>query len=244
MRGWIDIHSHILPCVDDGSVSLKQSRKMLEIAYKEGITTMFATPHYSVGCVNMEIGEIKKKHNLVSNIAKDIDPNFKVFLGNELYYSEDIIRHLRQGKALSLNETRYVLVEFPSMESFDNIKAGLHRLLVYGYLPIIAHIERYSCLMDNLENIQSLIDLGVYTQINISTALGNLGKSQRRFCKDLIEYDMLHFLGTNCHNDYRRAPYMKKGIVYLKRRFGDQLINRLLIDNPQTLLNNEYIYSY
>ena len=244
MSGWTDIHSHILPCVDDGSVSLKQSRKMLEIAYKEGITSMFATPHYSVGCVNMEVEELKKNHASVSNIARDIDPSFEVLLGNELYYSEDIIRHLRQGKALTLNETRYVLVEFPSKESFDNIKTGVHRLLIYGYLPIISHVERYGSLMDNLGNIQTLIDLGVYTQINISTVLGDLGKSQRRFCKDLIEYEMLHFLGTNCHSDYRRAPYMKKGIVYLKRRYGDELIDRLLIDNPRILLKNEYIYSY
>ena len=124
MNGWTDIHSHILPCVDDGSVSLKQSRKMLEIAYKEGITSMFATPHYSVGCVNMEVKELKKRYESVSDIARDIDQAL-VLLGNELYYSEDIIRHLRQGKALTLNETRYVLVEFPSKESFDNIKTGI-----------------------------------------------------------------------------------------------------------------------
>lgn len=215
MSGWTDIHSHILPCVDDGSVSLKQSRKMLEIAYKERITSIFATPHYSVGCVNMDVKELKKKHALLSDIAKDIDPSFMVLLGNELYYSEDIIRHLRQGKALSLNETRYVLVEFPSKESFENIKTGVHRLLIYGYLPIISHIERYDSLIDNLGNIETL-----------------------------IEYDMLHFLGTNCHSDYRRAPYMKKGVVYLKRKFGNEVIDRLLIDNPQILLKNEYIYSY
>lgn len=244
MNGWTDIHSHILPCVDDGSVSLKQSRKMLEIAYKEGITSMFATPHYSVGCVNMEVKELKKRYESVSDIARDIDPSFKVLLGNELYYSEDIIRHLRQGKALTLNETRYVLVEFPSKESFDNIKTGIHRLLIYGYLPIISHVERYTSLMDKLENIQTLINLGAYTQINISTVQGDVGKNKRKFCKDLITYDMLHFLGTNCHSDYRRAPYMKKAVTYLKRKFGEEVINRLLIDNPQVLLKNEYIYSY
>lgn len=242
MNKWFDIHSHILPCVDDGSVSLEQSRNMLKIAYDQGIRTIFATPHYSVGCVNMELNILKKQYSLVKNIAKEISPNLEVMLGHELYYSEDIINHLRKGQALTLNGTRYVLVEFHRKENYENIKIGLHRLLIYGYFPIIAHIERYECLRDNLENVEELIDLGSYTQMNTSSLTGRENKVQKKFCKALIEHEMLHFLGSNCHNDYARDPYIKKGLIYLKRRFGEKLINRLLIDNPMTLLKNEYIY--
>lgn len=244
MNQWFDIHSHIIPGIDDGSVSLQQTKNMLKIAYDEGIGSLFATPHYSVGCVNEEVKKLEEKLGLVKEIAKEIDPNFQVILGNELYYSEDIIGHLRQGKALTLGGTRYVLVEFWEDESYENIKTGIHRLLIYGYLPILSHIERYNNLVDDLEKIQKLVDLGAYTQINtecISRRWGNTKAT--KLCRDIIELNMLHFLGTNCHSDYKRGPYMRKGVAYLKGRFGEELIKRLLIENPKTLLKNTYIYN-
>lgn len=243
MNEWFDIHSHILPSIDDGAVSLEKSRNMLKIAYEEGIATIFATPHYAVGAVNIEISELYKKQTLVNDVAKDIDPSIKVLLGNEIYYSEDVIRHLREGKALTLANTRYVLVEFSKYDSFEKIKTGIHRLLIYGYLPIISHVEDYPCLMDDLQNIEKLLDLGTYTQVNVSSLTGAIGDSNKKNSTTLIKNKMVHFLATNSHSDYKRGPYMKKGVRYLKRKFGDRLVDHLLIDNPKTLLKNEYIYN-
>lgn len=243
MNQWFDIHSHILPGVDDGSVSMEQTRKMLKIAFNEGIGNLFATPHYGVGCVNKGLEELKEKYEIVNNAAKEIDADFQIILGNELYYSEDIIRHLRENKALTLGGTRYVLVEFRDNESFKNIKTGIHRLLIYGYLPILSHVETYSSLMDNYENIQKLVDLGAYMQMNTSSITEGIRSESRKRCKKLIKYNLVHFLGTNSHSDYKRTPCMRKGVNYLYRKYGKEMINRLLIENPKTLLRNEYIYN-
>ncbi|HCL01042.1 MAG TPA: histidinol-phosphatase [Lachnoclostridium phytofermentans] len=241
LNQWTDIHSHILPSVDDGSENLKQTRNMLKIAHEEGIIHIIATPHYGVGYINPDIQELQKKLELVREEAKKIDPNFKIDLGNELYYSEDIIEHLKESKALTMAGTRYVLVEFPVFESFRNIRTGLHRLLMNGYLPILAHTERYEALYKNFDRIEELIKLGVYIQMNITSILGGFINKRSRYCKKLMDYGYIHFVATDSHSDHNREPRMIKGVNYLRKKYGIELVNQLLVKNTSQLLSNKYL---
>jgi protein-tyrosine phosphatase len=242
LNQWIDIHSHILPSVDDGSVNIEQTRNMLKMAYEEGIIHMIATPHYGAGCRNPDIKELQRKLKQVQEEAKKIDENFQIELGNELYYSEDIIEHLRKKMALTLANTRYVLVEFPADESFRNIRTGLHRLLIYGYLPILAHVERYEALFHNFEGIEELIKLGVYTQVNIKSLQGSVLDSRKGFCRRLLDEGYIHFIATDAHSDHNRDARMGKGVDYIYKRYGSELVNQLLVKNTKQLLENKYIY--
>lgn len=241
MNHWIDIHSHILPAVDDGSVSMLQTKNMLKIAHEEGIHYIIATPHYGVGCLNTDVEVLKHKLELVRQEAQQIDKNFRIELGNELYYADDIIEHLRKKKALTLAGTRYVLVEFNRWDDYGYIKTGLHRLLIHGYLPILAHVERYDCLYDNFDGIDSLIHLGAYMQINISSITGRLSDRETRYCKKLLDYGMIHFVCTDSHSDHKRAPRMKEGMLRIKRRYGEQAIHQIFIENTNKVINNQFI---
>ncbi len=242
MNQWTDIHSHILPSVDDGSVNLLQTRNMLKIAHQEGIIHIIATPHYGVGCLNPDIQELQNKLELVREEAKKIDSDFQIDLGNELYYSEDIIEHLKKKKALTMAGTRYVLVEFPVFESYRNIRAGLHRLLISGYLPILAHTERYEALYQNPHRIEELIRLGVYIQMNITSILGGFTNKRSKYCKKLMGYGYIHFVATDSHSDHNREPRMIKGVKYLRKKYGVELVDLLLVKNTSQLLSNKYIY--
>ncbi len=240
MNQWIDIHSHILPAVDDGSVSMGQTKNMLRIAHEEGINYIIATPHYGAGCRNPDQEELRSKLELVRQEAKQIDESFHIDLGNELFFSDDIIEHLRKKKALTLAGTRYILVEFASAEAYGIIKTGLHRLLIYGYLPILAHVERYECLYQNYEGIYEMLRIGAYMQMNISGILGKHADRKVTHCRKLIEYELVHILGTNSHSDYGRAPRMKEGLELIRKKYGDSVINKFL-ENSTKLLNNQYI---
>lgn len=241
MNQWIDIHCHILPAVDDGSKSIKQTKHMLEIAYDEGISHIIATPHYRAHSRNPDGMELQKKLNLVREEAKKINENFQIDLGNELFFSDDIIEHLKTKKALTLAGTKYVLIEFDISESYHNIRAGLYRLLMNGYLPILAHVERYECLYRNIDHIHDLKELGVLMQMNITSVLGSIFNRRVAFCKNLIKNGYIHFVGTDSHNDYARAPRMKEGVSYIGKKYGENLVNRLLIENTAKLLNNKHI---
>lgn len=237
----VDIHNHILPGVDDGSKNMEQTIQMLQIAYKEGIDCIIATPHYKINRQNADIEELKGKLLLVRDEAKKINENFDIKLGNEIYYSNTIFEHLNEGKALTLAGTRYVLVEFSTTESYQNIKQGLHQLLMNGYLPILAHVERYDCLFHNYEGIYKLIGLGAYMQMNISSTNGKIWNKNTRFCRKLIKYGLVHLLATDTHSDTERSPTMKKGISILQKKFKKATVNRLLLENPAKLLQNKYI---
>lgn len=241
MNQWIDIHSHILPAVDDGSVSMAQTRNMLKIAYNEGINYIIATPHYGAGCRNPGQDELQKKLEMVRQEANKINENFRIELGNELFFSEDIIEHLRKSKALTLAGTRYVLVEFGTDDNYQTIRVGLHRLLINGYLPILAHVERYESLYQNYDGIYEMIELGAYMQMNMSSIVGAIPNRKKGFCKKLMEYSLVHLLGTDSHSDNGRAPFMQEGIKYLRRKYGEEVVNEILIDNTSKLLQNQYI---
>jgi len=241
LNQWVDIHSHILPAVDDGSVNMQQTRNMLEIAHNEGIRYIIATPHYGVGCRNPDHEELLQKLEKVRQEAIKIDENFQIGLGNEIYFSEDILEDLRKKKALTLEGTRYVLVEFATYDNYRNMKIGLHRLLINGYLPILAHVERYECLYQNYGGIYEMIELGAYMQMNISSIIGKITDRRTSFCKKLMEKGLIHLIATDSHSDNGRAPRMREGISYMNKKYGEGVVNQLLIENTTKLLNNKYI---
>lgn len=236
---WIDIHNHILPAVDDGAVSLQQAKRMLQIAFEEGIHLIIATPHYGAGCINMEKEILFRKLELVQKEAELIHPDFQIEIGNELFYSEDITEHLRKKKAMTLAGTRYVLVEFARSDDFQTIRSGLHRLLIYGYLPVLAHVERYECLFENYEGIYDLIQLGAYMQMNISGILPE--NHSANFCRHLLEYELIHLLGTDSHSDSVRAPKISESYNSIRKRFGERIMYKLMFENAVKLLKNQYI---
>jgi protein-tyrosine phosphatase len=214
---------------------------MLKIAHEEGIKHIIATPHYKVGDHNPDPEELFQKLELVRQEAKCIDENFRIDLGNELYYSYDIIEHLKNKKALTIADTRYVLVEFSTSESYKAMRAGLHNLLINGYLPILAHMERYQCLYHNYKEIKELLELGVYMQMNISSILGNITNRRTAFCRKLIKKGYIHFISTDSHSDSLRTPRMREGLAVILKKYGEETLNQLLIENATRMLNNQYI---
>ncbi|WOO38843.1 CpsB/CapC family capsule biosynthesis tyrosine phosphatase [Anaerocolumna sp. AGMB13020] len=240
MEQLIDIHCHILPAVDNGSVSMEQTRNMLKIAYEEGITYIIATPHYGAGCINPDKSELEEKLKKVRQAARELNPGFRIELGNELFYSSDITEHLRKGKAATLAGTRYCLVRFYREEEYEFMRAGLHSLLIQGYYPILSHAENYQCLYGNYEGIAQLINLGVYMQLNIKSLLGNPFDSRVRHARRLLRYEMVHFIGTGSRSDSIRAPMMKEGLRYIESYHGTE-IKRQLIENTRGLLESKKI---
>jgi protein-tyrosine phosphatase len=214
---------------------------MLEIAYGEGIRYMTATPHFMAGNGNAPVKKLKEVLRQVQRAAAEIGQDMRIFLGNELYYSEGVLDLLEQGEALTINGSRYVLMEFNVRESYDVIYGAFQDMTQRGYMPIIAHIERYGALFKKYDRIEELIGLGVYVQVNISSLLGGVTDSVAGFCRKLLKQDMIHIFGTDAHRDVGRAPYMGEGASYIERKFGKETAERLLITNPKKILMNKII---
>lgn len=238
---YIDVHSHILPGVDDGAGSMEETIHMLKTALEQGITTMIATPHYGVGAKNKSVDELVSIRNQVQEEAEKIHKEFRIFLGNELYYSESIVEALKAGKAMTLAGSRYVLVEFSVKEAYKRIFHGLQEFILAGYIPILAHVERYQCLKKKDFLVKDLIDAGVYMQMNSMSLVGGFLNSEAAYHRKLVSGGLIHLIGTDCHDEKVRIPQVESAIKALRKNCNDKLLHRILTEHPEKILENKYI---
>ena len=178
---YTDIHSHILPGVDDGAADMEETLEMLKEAYEQGVRTIFATPHYIPGRKKKSAEELRQIHAEVCVAAKESMPDLKILLGNEIYCREGVLSSITEGRALTLADTAYVLLEFSTHISYKELFGYIKAISGKHYRPIIAHVERYGCLYRKEELIRELIGAGAYIQMNTESLPG--GSFTRQYTK-------------------------------------------------------------
>ena len=175
---YMDMHTHILPGIDDGSQTIEQTSNMLMTAYEEGIRVIVATPHFGIRNPGITIDKAKKALELAQQRADEITPGLKILLGAELFYSDGIIDSLDRGECPTMGGTSFALVEFSTRDSKERINKCIQEMLWKGYKPIIAHIERYRSLEGDIEAVRDFVNRGVAVQINCRTFMDGAPSKQ------------------------------------------------------------------
>lgn len=237
MQGIVDVHSHILPGVDDGSKNMDMTRQMLQMAWSEGIHTIIATPHHRRGYAQAPAEKLKEAYQAVCIEAKKINPDFKIYLGSELFRSHSLEERLASGEALTMAGTNYALVEFLPSDPYRELHSTLRRIQMAGYKPIVAHAERYQCLVKEPELTEELVDMGCLIQVNASSVTGENGFSAKRYVRKLLKYELVHFLGTDAHDLNRRSPMIQKCVSYIAKKYGEEYARRVSSENALKLLS-------
>ena len=150
---WIDIHSHILPGVDDGAVDENEALNMLRIAAEDGISHIIATPHFHYKRGNASPEKIIEKAEKLQKIAQEEHIEITIHTGNELYYTQELLEKVKAGEALTLAGSDYALLEFSPETEKRKIQNAVYEFLSDGYYPIIAHMERYDVFVKTIEGI-------------------------------------------------------------------------------------------
>ena len=238
---YIDIHSHILPGVDDGAENMEMSMAMVDMAYAQGVRIMIATPHYYPGHMRFPKEHLEEVYEKTLSVVKEKYSDFTLLLGNEIYYRDEVVEKLKNKRIFTLADTRYVLLEFSTMAEYDYIVKAVRTVLDAGYYPILAHIERYSCLWKNEKRVKELIRMGAYMQVNAENFQAGFFSAERRYCLKLIQNSLVHFLGSDCHNISSRSPNYKHAADYLEGKLESDLFNDIIARNPEKLLDNKYI---
>ena len=238
--GYVDMHCHILPGVDDGSKHMEMSLKMLEMEYRQGVRGIVLTPHCYAGRTQPEL--IKVRYDELAAQAQKRFPQMRLYLGNELMYSDTIVEELSAGNAYTINGTNYVLVEFFTELSWKQLSSAMRRIGMEGYRPILAHMERYECLMHHTERVDELISQGVVMQMNAESVTGGLFDRQAAECRKLIESGRIHLLGTDAHRIGWREPNLADAVKTLQKKIkSEALLEQILFKNPINVLNGDYI---
>lgn len=236
MGKYTDIHCHILPGVDDGAQTMEETRRMLKLASEEGIRYIVATPHHHPRRGKEPPEVLKKQYAKVRREAREIDEKLKVFLGTEVYFGQDVPDKLREKRILTMNETRFVLAEFSPGDSYDYIRQSLQQIQMKGYEVILAHIERYECMRDDIYRVGELKEMGVAIQINAGSIIGESGRKIKKYIKNLLKEELVDCVGTDAHGADVRPPKMKKAAEYVRKKYGEDYMRRIFFSNAVEIL--------
>lgn len=234
--GYVDIHSHILPGLDDGAQDLQQSLEMLRIARKEGITDVIATPHYKRGRFHGDSKEISRRMKLLRRAAEEEGIEIRIWPGTEVYYHGELEEKLARGEIHTLNHTDRILVEFSPYENYSYIRNAAEDIFSMGYLPVLAHAERFHCLLKDAEKVWELREMGCEIQVNASDVAGEGGFEVKRFIGKLLKRQLVDYVGTDAHNTKGRSPAMKRCAEVLRKKCGDAYADAILEGNARRRL--------
>ncbi|MBU3155322.1 tyrosine-protein phosphatase [Clostridium estertheticum] len=208
----IDIHSHILPGIDDGSKDMEMSIKMLKMAEEKGTKIIVATPHYIRGRYENHYDKIFDLHQEVKLAAENAGLKIEVLLGQEVMLDKYALDLCKEGKIRGINETSYMLIEFP-MDKLPNDALDLiYELRVLGIKPIIAHPERYEYIIEAPTTINDFINEGCLFQINAGSLQGLFGKKVQKCAKLLVKEGLVNFIASDAHSINRRCPGLIEGV--------------------------------
>lgn len=238
---FVDIHSHILPGIDDGSSSMEETEKMLRMAYEQGIRTIVATPHYDKENHILTSQEIQDLVNEVQKMADEILPGMTIWEGSEVLYDSGVLEDLKMDKISCIGNARCILVEFYPHVQYNEICKAVYDISSIGYTPLLAHVERYDCLLGKIDRLSELVKMGAYLQVNSRSLLGSVINKQCRLSRKMVLSGYVHFLGTDCHDSVQRTPVMKEAYKILCKIGGSTIADKLLYDNPIRMLKGEYI---
>lgn len=241
MQGYIDIHSHILPGIDDGAKDFDMSMEMLRTAYGSNISEIILTPHHKPGRRNARPEKIRELAEKMKGVALAADMDITFYTGNELFYSSETVRALEEGQACTMAGSDYVLVEFGFMDNLEHIRKGSYQILAAGYRPILAHVERYGSVCSNVDHVVDLVAMGCYVQVNAGSVTGQYGIKTKQFLKKLMKRGLVHFVATDCHDGGKRSPELLECAGYMEKKYGKEYTYKLLCENPACVIKNQYI---
>lgn len=234
-----DIHCHILPGLDDGSSDMEETLKMLRIAQEQGVTHIIATPHYKAERHNASVQTIQKRLDEVRKAAAKEQLSIRLYLGNEILFFGDMEEMLDRGRIMTMNDTRYVLVEFMPGDEYTYIRNGLDSVIGMGYSPILAHIERYACVMQQITYAEELHDMGVEIQINAVSVTGRTGRKSRDFVRDILKRRLVDYVATDSHDSRNRTPAIQDCANYICKKYDAAYAEAILYRNAWDRLLKE-----
>ncbi|MCZ6768584.1 MAG: hypothetical protein O7D93_04990 [Acidobacteria bacterium] len=242
----IDIHSHLLPRVDDGSVSVDETIAMLKIAHETGTRKIVLTPHMFLDLFHnndfVEIGDRIEQLKLELESCQDAFPfleEMHLYSGAENYASPEFLKALDQGCVLTLNGSRYLLLEFYMPLPFSQIQEVIERVSSSGYTPVIAHPERYGAIQEDPARIEQFWEMGCVVQVNADSFMGGSGSRAKKCVRRLLTAGVVDVIASDGHRLRWRPPNLGRVLTKLEQEYERESVVGWLLDNPGLILANE-----
>lgn len=231
----IDLHSHILAGLDDGARDPEVSLRMAALAVDSGVSHLVATPH----CRDGGAHKVREATAFLQQLLKESGIPLKLYAGMEIFGSYETARLLREGKLLTLNQSRYPLVEFEFVSDGIPETEILRQILQAGYRPLVAHPERYVYAQRDPELLNAWVRMGCLLQVNKGSLTGRFGRASQMLALELVDRGMATVVASDAHSSRVRTPWMYDAWELIAREISPIAAEQLMLENPRKILNNE-----
>lgn len=229
----IDLHSHILPGIDDGAANESVSLVMANQAVDHGITILAATPHYQRG-VSWET--IKEQVAQLNRTLQENQINLSVIPGAELFVDPDLINLSKEDIPTFNDNGKYCLLEFPMLDMPNYVEQVLFSLKVKGITPVIAHPERYKIVVKDPNTITNWIETGCLIQMNAGSITGMFGEKIQKTSEIMLKHQMVHLIASDAHSPNRRGLILDQGYEGAAKVIGKESAMKLVKTNPSIIV--------
>jgi protein-tyrosine phosphatase len=236
----IDIHSHILPGVDDGSPTMEVSLEMLRMAADSGTTDIVATPHNNLQFAYDEVAIT----TLFQELSDKAGAMINLHLGSDFHLNVDNVHDALANPAkYTINGKGYLMVELPDLTSISAMRSVLNRMLETRITPIVTHPERNPSMQGQLKEVESWVRDGCLMQVTAQSLSGRFGSRSQRFAESLMNADLVHFIASDAHDTKDRVPVLAPAYKLVAQRWGSEKADNLFLYNPGAALVGEPIYA-
>ena len=235
----IDIHSHILPGIDDGAATIEQSLEMVKLAAAKGTTDIVATPHansqyqFDPELAEQLLGELTELSRGIITIHRGCDFHLNF---------DNLMDCLQNPQKYTVNQGRYLMVELPDLVSLPSMRTALNRLLDARIVPIITHPERNPSVQAKLQDMEGWIRDGCLLQVTAQSFSSRFGNTAQRSAESLMNSNMVHFVASDAHDTQDRPPDLSGAYKLISDKWGEDQANAVFLDNPSAVIYNQPIF--
>lgn len=236
----IDIHCHILSGTDDGSGTMRDSIEMAQIAQVSGVCGVIATPHSNLpgDPKNFWSAEMESRVTTLQMNLRRLGVNISLYPGQEIFLSSGYMEKLRDGMLIGLNHSRYLLVEFDMQEKAWSAYRKLQQISAEGYVPVVAHPERYGFVQEDMDAAIRIKEVGGLLQLNKGSLKGGFGRRAMTSAHRILKQHMADFIASDAHSPYRRTPFLAEIHEMISEQYSYEYAELLLKTNPTKVINN------
>lgn len=235
----IDIHSHIIPNVDDGARSVEETFNILKEAQEAGFTDVILTSHFLLNYYETNAQELIFWKEKLQEVLKKQGTKINLHSGMEIYITNQMEELLENKKILTLANSRYMLIELPLATNVKYFDYVVYYLEAKGIKPIIAHPERYKCVQKDPDIVEEYIEKGCLIQCNYGSIVNLYGREAEKTIKTLLKKNQVHFLGSDVHRENGTYLIILDAIKKIRKIIGENIINEITTINPKKILQNE-----
>lgn len=238
-----DIHCHIFPGIDDGSGDMSDTVEMAQLAFRSGSKGIVATPHCNMPHYfdNFWSAELEQKFAGMQAVIREKGIELELYPGQEIYLADGFAQRLKNNELITLNRSRYALVELDFYEREEAAYRKIQLLVSEGYVPIVAHPERYAFVAQSAHAVEKLRNLGALIQLNAGSLSGSFGTIPGRIAHSLLEKRLADFLASDAHSQFSRTPDLSQAHETVCENFSYDYADLITKINPLKVINNEEI---